>query len=156
MNTKLKILIAAATASSGVATPVLADEALEKAIGTRKAQMQLYAFNLGQLGAMAKGAVDYDVATAKAAADNLAALTALNGMAMWPQGSDGTSMSGKTRAKAEAWSTWPAIAEDSKAMVAASANLAAVAGDGLDALRGGIGAVGKGCGGCHKAYRDEE
>ncbi len=156
MNTKLKILIAAATAFSAVATPVLADEALEKAIGTRKAQMQLYAFNLGQLGAMAKGAVDHDAATAKAAADNLAALTALNGMAMWPQGSDSTSMPGKTRAKAEAWSTWSAIAEDSKAMVAASANLAAVAGDGFDALRSGIGAVGKGCGGCHKAYPDEE
>ena len=42
--------------------------------------MQLYAFNISHLGAMAKGEVDYDAAAASAAANNLAALAALNGM----------------------------------------------------------------------------
>lgn len=156
MNKTLKSAILATAAFGFAAAPVFADKAAEKAIGARKAQMQLYSFNIGQLGAMAKGEVDYDAAVAKAAADNLAAVSALNGMAMWPQGTDSTAMPGKTRAKAEAWTTWPAIAKDSEALVKASADLAAVAGDGLDALRGGIGAVGKSCGGCHKAYREEE
>ena len=156
MNKMLKTAILATATLGFVAAPVLADKAAEKAIGARKAQMQLYSFNLGQLGAMAKGEVEYNAEVAAAAANNLAALTALNGMAMWPQGTDSTAMPGKTRAKVEAWTTWPAIAKDSEAATVAAANLAAVAGDGLDALRGGIGAVGKSCGGCHKAYREEE
>lgn len=156
MNKMLKTAILATATLGFVAAPVLADKAAEKAIGARKAQMQLYSFNLGQLGAMAKGERDYDAEVAKVAANNLAALTALNGMAMWPQGTDSTAMPGKTRAKVEAWTTWPAIAKDSEAATMAAANLAAVAGDGLDALRGAIGDVGKSCGGCHKAYREEE
>ena len=156
MNKMIKTVILATATMGFVAAPVLADKAAEKAIGARKAQMQLYSFNLGQLGAMAKGEAEYNADVAKVAASNLAALTALNGMAMWPQGTDSTAMPGKTRAKVEAWTTWPAIAKDSEAAKTASANLAAVAGDGLDALRGAIGAVGKSCGGCHKAYREEE
>lgn len=156
MNKMLRTAILATATLGFVAAPVLADKAAEKAIGARKAQMQLYAFNIGQLGAMAKGEVDYDAGVAKVAAENLASLAALNGMAMWPQGTDSTSMPDMTRAKVEAWTTWPAIAKDSEALVASSAALAAVAGEGLDALRGGIGAVGKSCGGCHKAYREEK
>ena len=156
MNKMLKSAILAFTTLGFVAAPVLADEAAEKAIGARKAQMQLYAFNIGQLGAMAKGEVDYDAAVASAAANNLAALSALNGMAMWPQGSDSTAMPDKTRTKVEAWTTWPKISEASAAMKKASADLALVAGDGLDALRGGIGDVGKSCGGCHKPFREEK
>ncbi len=156
MNKLLKSAILATATLGFVAAPVLADKAGEKAIGARKAQMQLYAFNISQLGAMAKGEVDYDAAAASAAASNLAALSALNGMAMWPQGTDSTAMPGKTRAKVEAWTTWPKIGEASDALKKSSADLALVAGDGLDALRGGIGAVGKSCGGCHKPFREEE
>ena len=134
-------------------TPVFADDHLEKAIAARQAVMSLYAFNLGQLGAMAKGNVAYDAAAASAAAGNLAALAKLDQGAMWPQGSDVTAMPDKTRAKAEAWSTYPEIAEKGKALAVASASLAQVAGDGLPALQGGIGDVGKACGGCHKPFR---
>ena len=156
MNRTLKTAILAVATMGFVAAPVFADKAAEKAMGARKAQMQLYAFNISHLGAMAQGEVDYDAAAASAAANNLAALAALNGMAMWPQGTDSTAMPGKTRAKVEAWTTWPKIGEASAAMKKASADLALVAGDGLDALRGGIGDVGKSCGGCHKPFRDEE
>lgn len=156
MNKTLKTAILAAATLGFVAAPVLADKAAEKAVGARKAQMQLYSFNLGQLGAMAKGTVDYNADVAKAAAENLAALAALNGGAMWMKGSDSTALPGVSRAKIEAWTTYPKASNIGKALAEDSAKLAAVAGDGLDALRGGIGAVGKSCGACHEDFREEK
>ena len=150
---KIAIVAAAMAAFSSTA---IANDPMEKAIKARKAQMQLYAWNLGQLGAMAKGAVPYDAAAASAAADNLLAVVSLNGMTMWPQGSDSTAMAGKTRAKVEAWTTWPAIGKKSEAMTAAATQMAAAAGGGLDSLKGAIGEVGKGCKGCHEEYREEK
>ena len=89
----------------------------------------------------------------KAAAENLAALAALNGGAMWMQGTDSTAMPGVSYAKVEAWTTYPEASNIGKKLAEDSAKLAAVAGDGLDALRGGIGAVGKSCGACHEGFR---
>ncbi len=149
----IAIVAAAMTAFAGTSG---ADEAMEKAIKARKAQMQLYAWNLGQLGAMAKGAAEYDADAASSAADNLLALVSLKGGSMWPQGSDSTAMPGKTRAKAEAWTTYPAVVKKSEAMAAAAQQMAAAAGGGLDSLKGAIGAVGKGCKGCHEDFREEK
>tara|TARA_E500000318_G_scaffold55810_1_gene51840 strand:+ start:9098 stop:9571 length:474 start_codon:yes stop_codon:yes gene_type:complete len=152
---KIKTILTAFGFSAALlaAAPVFADGHLEKAIEARKAVMSLYSFNLGQLGAMAKGNVAYDAAAASAAAGNLAALAALDQGAMWPKGSDATAMPDKTRAKAEIWSTYPEISGKSKALVDASAAMAKVAGDGLPALQGAIGSVGQSCGGCHKPFR---
>ena len=76
---------------------------------------------------------------------------------MWPEGSDSTAMPGKTRAKAEAWTTWPAISEKSKAMEAAADQ------DGRGrrercwkAVQGEMKNLGGACGACHKEYREEE
>lgn len=156
MNKMLKTAILATATLGFVAAPVLADKAAEKAVGARKAQMQLYAFNISQLGAMAKGAVEYNAEAAKAAAENLAALAALNGGPMWMQGTDSTAMPGVSRAKLETWTTYPKASNIGKALAEDSAKLAAVAGNGLDALRGGIGPVGKSCKACHEGYREEK
>ena len=80
---------------SGIA---LADGHLDKAIKARKAQMTLYSFNLGVLGAMAKGEAEYNAEAAAGAANNLLAAAKLDGSQMWPQGSDSEAMAGKTRA----------------------------------------------------------
>lgn len=148
------LVIGAAVALTGAVAG--ADEAAEKAIKARKAQMQLYAWNLGAMGAMAKGKVEYNAEAASKAAANLLALANLDSGSKWPQGSDSTAMPGKTRAKAEAWTTYPKVAEKGKAFNEAAAALAKVAGNGLEALQGGVGAVGKTCGGCHKPFREEE
>ena len=152
-KTMIAVSVAATTAFSGFA---IADEAAEKAIKARKAQMQLYAWNLGQLGAMAKGAVPYDAEAAASAANNLLAVASLNAMSMWPQGTDSTAMPGKTGAKLEAWTTWPAVGKKSEALTEAATAMAAAAGGGLDALRGAIGPVGKGCKGCHEEFREKK
>ncbi len=147
-------LVAAGLAFSAHA--VLADghgKALEKAVKARQALMQVYAFNLSGLGAMAKGEAKYDakLATALAGSLNNAAQASIG--AMWPQGSDSTAMPGKTRALLKAWSTYPEVQTKQDALLSATANLVKVAGNGLDGLQAAVGAVGKSCGGCHKPFR---
>lgn len=153
MNSKLTKLFVAATVATVVAGPGLANDG---AIKARQSLMQLYAFNLGQLGAMAKGTVDYDAATATAAANNLLAAVTMDQMAMWPQGTDNASMPGKTRALPAIWTTFPAIAENGKAMAEAAAVMAEAAGKDLGSLQAAMGAVGKNCGSCHETYRQPQ
>jgi cytochrome c556 len=155
MKLSMTIAVAIACAVGALGGIAQADDAAERAIKARKAHMQLNAWNLGTLGAMAKGDVDYDAEAAQAAADNLAALASMSQQGFWPPGSDSVAMAGETRAKSEIWTTFPAISESGAAMNAAAKALAAVAGDGLPALQGALGEVGKSCGGCHKTFREE-
>ncbi|MBR9863913.1 c-type cytochrome [Neptunicoccus cionae] len=150
MKTILATTATALVLSAGVFSPAVANEA---AIKARQSLMQLYAFNLGQLGAMAKGTMEYDSGAAQAAADNLLAAASMNQMAMWPEGSDNVAMAGKTAALPEIWTTFPKITESSQALVAAAESMASVAGNDLDSLRGAMGEIGKSCGGCHKSFR---
>ena len=149
-----KILLPAlATIILGTMSTTIAAGDFDRQIKARQAVMQLYAFNLGQLGAMAKGDVEYNAEQASAAATNLNALVNMNNGAMWPQGSHMAANPGKTWAKEEAWTKYPEVVEKSKAMKAAAAKMAAEAGNGLDAVRGTIGEVGGCCKGCHDLIR---
>lgn len=154
MKSVAKIVAAAALVAAGLA-PATAGE-FDKQIKARKAQMQLYAWNLGTLGAMAKGAVPYDAEKAKRAAGNLLTLTGLGDGAMWPPGSDSTANEGATRAKAEAWAADSEVGKFGKALNAAATKMADIAGNGLEAVQGEMKAVGDACGACHKKYREEE
>ena len=127
----------------------------EKAIEARQAVMTLQSWYAGPLFQMAKGAVDYDAETAAAYAAALNTVATIKGDTMWPPGTDNGAYAGKTDALPEIWSTWPAVGEKAQALSEASAALAEVAGDGLDALRSKIGSVGKACKGCHDDFRAE-
>ncbi len=155
MKTFFKSLTLAAGAATVFAGMAVADGHLDKAVKARQSLMQLYAFNLGQLGAMAKGDVEFDAKVAAAAANNLLAAATMDQSAMWPQGSDSTAMKGKSNAKAEIWTTYPAVAEKGKALTEAATKLAGMVGD-LDGLRAGIGAAAGACGGCHKEFREKQ
>jgi len=153
MNTNLRKVLIGLTATAIVWSPVTLsdDKASEKAIKARQGLMQVYSFNLGLLSAMAKGEMDYDAELAVIAAEGLSAAASMNTGPMWPQGSSNEDH--KTRALPEIWSTYPKVAEAGKALTDASATMASVAGDGLDALKGSIGDVGKSCKGCHDDFR---
>jgi cytochrome c556 len=155
MKSLLKIAIPAALLAA-TATTAIADGHIDKAIKARKAQMQLYAFNLGQLGAMAKGEAEYKAEQAASLAGNMQALVNLDASSMWAPGSDSTAHPEMTRAKAEIWSTYPAVVDKQKALVTATAALLEVAGNGQAALGGGLKDVGAACGACHKQFRDEK
>ncbi len=150
-------MIALATGAALVAgaTAAISGEAEERAVKARQALMQVYAFNLGQLGAMVKGEMEYNADLAKASADNLVKATTMNGMAMWPKGSsmDDEGMAGKTWAKADIWADGSDVGERAKALREAAAQMAEVAGNGLDAVKGAMGGVGGGCKGCHEKFR---
>jgi cytochrome c556 len=148
----MKRRIVATVLAMGLAGSAYADGHIESAIKARQGQMQLYAHYLGILGGMAKGQVDYDAAAASAAANNLKAVATLDAGSLWPQGSDMDSVEG-TRAKAEIWTTFPAVVEKSTAMADAATAMAAAAGTDLASLQAAMGPVGGSCGSCHKAYR---
>ena len=151
----VKVLAGLGLAAAVSLTVVSAEEASHPAVKARKGLMQLYAVNLGQLGAMAKGSVEYDAAKASAAANNLVLLTQLNGSALWPQGTDNASKAG-TRALPAIWENFPDVGSKAQALASAAAAMQGAAGTDLDSLRGAMGAVGGACGACHKAYRAAE
>ncbi len=151
-----KIFAVAATLMVAVTLSQAAHAAdFSKQIKARKAVMQIYAFNVGQLAAMVKGKMPYDAAAASAAANNLLAAATMKNAAMWPKGSDASApgLDGKTRAKAENWTQYPKAAEAGKALVAAATKMAGAAGNGVDAIKANFGAVGASCKGCHKPFR---
>lgn len=152
MKSALKMALCS-VALIAASTTTMADESTLGAVKARQSLMQLYSFNLGGLGAMVKGKADYDAAAASAYANNLLAVINLDQSAMWPQGSDDEALPGKTRALKKIWTTYPAVNEKHKALVAGAEKMAAAAGNGLDAVKANMGAVGGGCKGCHDTYR---
>lgn len=123
------------------------------AVKARKSHMQLYAHNLGILGAMAKGEVEYDASAASAAAGNLAALSTLDQRTYWAPGTSTAELGEETRALPAIWEEGSKAAEIGGQLAEAAAALAAVAGDGQAALGPAMGGVGGACGACHKAYQ---
>ena len=105
---------------------------------------------------MAKGKIDYSAEAAATYAGNLQALAMMNNGAMWPEGSANEFYSGVTRALPSIWETYPKVAEKNKAWKDAVGELAGVAGNGLDALRSKLGAVGDACQSCHDDFRAED
>lgn len=138
-------------------TPTLADKDPNMdAIKARQGSMQLKSFNAGPLFGMAKGKITYDAQLASTLANNLLLESKINMARAWPKGSDNVAYKGKTGTLPEAWSTYPEIAEKDKAYVKAVEELAVAAGNGVDALRSKIGALGKSCKGCHDDFREKQ
>ncbi len=77
---------------------------------------------------------------------------------MWPKGSglDNAMLADKTAAKPEIWSTFPKVSEKHKVWTESTEALVKVAGNGVDALKTGLGPVGKSCKGCHDDFRQKK
>ena len=152
----LRAFLTTLTLSAVAATGAYAqDDAAKAAIKARQAQMDLYAFNLGALGAMAKGAVAYDADAASKAAGNLAMLTKMDQSRMWPEGSDDMSAD-NTRALPAMWENMGDVMAKGGDLAKAAAAMEAAAGNGLESLQAAMGPLGGACGACHKAYRAPE
>ncbi len=128
---------------------------LPPAVKARHAHMQLYAFNLGALGAMAKGEMDYDAATATAAANNLATLAKLDQSRYWAPGTSADEVEG-SRALPAIWEKSEDVGQKAADLVAATEAMAAAAGDGVEAIQANMRDLGGACSACHKAYRQSD
>lgn len=123
------------------------------AVAARKAHMGLYQHNLNILGALAKGEVEYSADAAMAAANNLVALSSLSQAGYWTPGTSNAELGDATRALPAIWESGSNAAQIGGQLAEAAVALAAVAGDGQEALGGALGPVGQACGACHKDYR---
>jgi cytochrome c556 len=156
MTRKIALPLAAALAIATFAGAASGDghvdKEIEASIKARKSLMQLRSYNLGILGSMAKGEIEYDAAQAASVAKNLASVSSADWSVLWVEGS-AQGVVPDTRAKAEIWSD-PAGFEQAVLTEESAANaMAAAAGTDLDALRAAMGPVGKACGTCHDNYR---
>src|SRR5690606_8364043 len=102
--------------ATALATTAIGDGNIEKAVDARQAHMDLYAFNLGLLGGMAKTQIDYDAQAASAAAANLAALSKLDQSRYWPKGSDNEALGDETDALPAIWAADSDISAKNQAL----------------------------------------
>jgi cytochrome c556 len=132
------------------------NDPLKNAIKARQGEMQLRAFNAGPLFAMSKGKITYDAELATKLAGNLKLMLDLDNGRAWAEGSDIEAYPDDTAALPKIWTTYPEIADYGKKYAAAVNDLPAVAGNGLDALKSKLGALGDSCKGCHDDFRKEQ
>ncbi len=121
-------------------------------IDARQSFMSLIAFYSAPLGAMDKGSMPYDAATASAAANYIAALTSLDQSGLWVEGTD--------RAYDESSLALPALwepAADLNGKIAAlrdtSLALQAAAGTDLATMQAALANLNGTCKACHGDYK---
>ena len=149
---KFPTLFAGATAIA-LSTMALADghSDVDPAVKARQAHMQLYAHNIGILGGMAQEKIEYDAALAQIAADNLAAVAALDETTYWPEGT-----AEGTKALPAIWENMDDFLVKQEGLVTASAAMATVAGTDLASLQGAMRDLGGACSACHREYRQRD
>ena len=125
-----------------------------KLLKARQGEMQLRAYAVGPLFGMAKGKMPYDAKLAATLANNLKVQLSLDVGGAWKQGTDISAYPGKTTALGKIWTTYPEVKKYGERYAKAVNELAAEAGNGLDALKPKISAVGKTCKGCHDEFRE--
>ena len=152
---KLPIILASATAVVIAGAAIAGGHGGNPAVKARKSHMQLFAFNLGVLGGMAKGEVEYNADSATGAANNLVALAQMSHANYWPQGTSSDDLPDESRALPALWTNegFGKAVEIGTALSEAAVALAAVAGDGQAALGPALGPVGRQCGACHEAFQ---
>ena len=131
------------------------DKAAAAAVKARQAHMALNAFNIGQLGAMAKQEVDYDATTAAAIAGNMNKLAMIDQSSYWVEGTEMGAVEG-SEALPEIWADMADFNAKTEDLATATAALQEAAGQDLAALQAAMGPVGKACGACHKLYRKSD
>lgn len=129
---------------------------MENAVKARRAYYQVVLSYSRPLFGMLKGKVAYDAGKAQTLANNMKLLSETKNGHMWPKGSDNTALKGKTRALPAIWAAGSDIGAKGAAWRKAVAELAAVAGNGKDAMVEKMKVVGGTCAACHKAYRAKD
>lgn len=150
-----RIALIATVAVGSVVAAAQAQEQTDPNVVARQSLMRLNAYNIGVLGSMAQGRMEYDAARASAAATSLYHLSLVDQSRMWPPGSDTSSIE-NTRALPALWDNMDDVMMRGMALRTAAEDMMNAAGTDLASLQGAIGALGASCGGCHRAYRQPD
>ena len=147
-------------ASLGVSAALLTSasaQALEvdKAIEYRQDALRVLAFQIGPLGDMAQGNIDYDAEEFALRTNNLASLAHLPWEAFIEGSLQGDDHDVATDALAKIGDEWTGFRERQETLQQESATLAQMVDDGeeFSVLRRQVGAVANSCKGCHDDYR---
>ena len=127
----------------------------EQAHAARRAHMQLYAHNLGPLGAMARGDAEYDPALAALHARNLTNLALMDHASYWVEGTAAGVLE-NSRALPEIWANREDFDQKQVDLAEAADNLVQAAPEGHAAFVEAFRALGQSCGACHDAYRQPD
>ncbi|MGF1462714.1 MAG: c-type cytochrome [Maricaulaceae bacterium] len=131
----------------------LTERQAERAVDTRQSVVKLLAWNLGPLGGMARGLVDFD---AERAQTHGARILALAGMMEDAFATDTRGADVETEALDKIWAD--AAGFDAKIaglMEAAQAFVTAAESGDKDTTLAAVRPLGQSCGACHDAYREE-
>ena len=146
-------ICAAALIGFAFQTPGYAhDKQQEHILAYRQGNMALVGANFGPMGAMLKGELPFNRDQIRAYAKDLTAVTSINMMRGYPDGSEG----GKTKAKPDIWLDMDDFREKMQSLSDAAARLDAVAASGDEAaVKDRMKAVGKTCKDCHSDYKSK-
>lgn len=148
----MRKLLAAALLTTIPATAVFADEAQDAAVGGRHGYFTMLGIEMGKLAAIAKGEAEYDADVATGAAGKLAALGSYDVTGLFVEGTANGTYEGSD-ALPKIWENQDDFKTKYEALRTATADLAAVAGDGKDVMVPAFGKVGGTCKACHDDYR---
>jgi len=148
-------LLLAAGFATALSTSAMAQNPFEMPHDARQGVMAILGINMGILGGMARGRMDYDADEAQSAANSILGVSMVDFVSFFPEGSDEMGLDG-TRAAMDIWDNMDGFtAEWMKVQMGAPA-LAEAAGQGKDAMAAALGGVGGTCRSCHMSYRAPE
>ena len=155
-NSSRKTTLAIITLAGLLLSPLAISHFDDKQIpqSYRQSWFAMVAANFGPMVAMVKGEIPWQENEMAAYADQLAALTTLDVLRGFPDGSD----KGTTRAKPELWENKPDFAAKMDDLKTAVNALQEVANQGTDrkAIATAVGVTGKACKACHDEYKSED
>ncbi|WP_425038862.1 c-type cytochrome [Primorskyibacter sp. S187A] len=143
--------IALALGITACATTAVAQD-FKNQVKARQGQFQIMALSLAELGAMAKGEVEYSEEAAKAAAMSIAGIAMVNPATLWVEGSDNMSIDG-TRALPSIWDDNADFVAKWGAFTSAAAGMPDAVTGGVQNVGPALGKVGASCKSCHEAHR---
>ena len=154
--TRLTFSITTALVIAAAGVAFAAGHGGNAAVKARKAHMTLNQHNATPLFQMAKGDIEYDAEAASVSANNLAMLAKLSHRGYWLPGTSTDDLGEETRALPALWQEGSKAGEYAGQLAEATDALAAVAGDGKEAMVAALGPVGKACTSCHEDYRQPQ
>ena len=156
MNSSRKTTLAIIALAGLLLSPLAISHFDDKQIpqSYRQSWFAMVATNFGPMVALVKGEIPWEENQMAGYADQLAALTTLDVLRGFPDGSD----KGTTRAKPELWENQPDFEAKMNDLKEAVSALQEVASQGTDrkAITAQVGATGKACKACHDEYKSED